>query len=84
MVLEFQCKYLMLNCLIKTLNSDKLEIHRVLLQLQQHLSILDAKYERAIVDATISSLKHLSVEQKQLFKSLLYKFEYLFDGTLGD
>jgi hypothetical protein len=48
------------------------------------MSILDAKYEKANIDATINTLKHLSSSQQQQLKALLYKFEHLFDGTLGD
>ena len=48
------------------------------------MSILDAKYEKANIVATINTLKHLSSTQQQQLKSLLYKFEHLFDGTLGD
>jgi Retroviral aspartyl protease len=48
------------------------------------MSILDAKYEKANIDATIKTFKHLSSNQQQQLKALLYKFEHLFDGTLGD
>ena len=47
------------------------------------MSILDAKYEKANIEATVNALKHLSSTQQQQLKSLLYKFEHLFDGTLG-
>jgi Reverse transcriptase (RNA-dependent DNA polymerase) len=40
--------------------------------------------EKANIDATIKSLKHLSGMQQKQLKALLYKFEHLFDGTLGD
>jgi hypothetical protein len=48
------------------------------------MAILDANYEKANIDATIKSLKHLSGMQQQQLKALLYKFEHLFDGTLGN
>jgi hypothetical protein len=48
------------------------------------MSILDAKYEKANIDVTINSLKHLSGMQQQQLKALLYKFEHLFGGTLGN
>jgi len=48
------------------------------------MSILDAKYEKANIDATINTFKHLQSNQQQQLKALLYKFEHLFDGTLGD
>ena len=48
------------------------------------MSILDAKYEKANIDVTVNALKHLSSIQQQQLKSLLYKLEHLFDGTLGD
>jgi hypothetical protein len=35
------------------------------------MSILDAKYEKADIDATINSLKHLSGMQQQQLKALL-------------
>ncbi len=49
------------------------------------VKILDAKYEKADLNAVITdNCKHLSVpDQKKLLK-LLTKFEDLFDGTLGD
>jgi hypothetical protein len=47
-------------------------------------SILDVKYEKVNIDATINSLKHLSRMQQEQLKALLYKFEHLFDGTLGN
>ncbi len=40
------------------------------------MSILDAKYEKVNIDATINSLKHLSNNQQQQLKALLYKFEH--------
>ncbi len=45
--------------------------------------ILEAKYEKADINATVEALTHLSKEQKQQLKALLFKFEHLFDGTLG-
>jgi hypothetical protein len=48
------------------------------------MSILDAKYEKANIDATINTLKDLSSNQQQQLKALLYKFEHLFYGNLGD
>jgi hypothetical protein len=48
------------------------------------MCILDAKYEKANIDATINTFKHLNSNQQQQLKALLYKFEHLFDGTLGD
>jgi hypothetical protein len=48
------------------------------------MSILDAKYEKANIDATINSLKQLSGMQQKQLKALLFKFERLYDGTLGD
>jgi hypothetical protein len=48
------------------------------------MSILDAKYEKANINATIISLKQISGIQQQQMKALLYKFEHLNDGTLGN
>jgi hypothetical protein len=48
------------------------------------MSFLHAKYKKANIDATINTFKHLNSNQQQQLKALLYKFEHLFDGTLGD
>jgi hypothetical protein len=48
------------------------------------MSSLDAKYEKANIDANINTHKHLSRMQQQQLKALLYKFEHLFDWTLGN
>ena len=45
--------------------------------------ILDAKYEKADLNELVSNLDHLDQSQKQKLKSLLFKYEHLFDGTLG-
>ncbi|GKY94846.1 hypothetical protein MPSEU_000449600 [Mayamaea pseudoterrestris] len=45
--------------------------------------ILDAKYEKADINQTVDSMNHLTTAQKTQLKSLLFKFEHLFDGTLG-
>ena len=51
---------------------------------QRVVKILDAKYEKADLNAVVDNCKHLSVpDQKKLLK-LLTEFEDLFDGTLGD
>jgi hypothetical protein len=48
------------------------------------MSILDAKFEKANIDASINTLKHLIRMRQKQMKSLLYEFENLFDGTLGN
>jgi len=45
--------------------------------------ILDAKYEAADLDQVADSAEHLSPEEKEGLRDLLYKHERLFDGTLG-
>lgn len=45
--------------------------------------ILDAKYEKADLDATVSNCKHLEPNQKSTLLALLKKYETMFDGTLG-
>jgi predicted aspartyl protease len=45
--------------------------------------ILDAKYEKADLDATVSNCKHLEPNQKSTLLTLLKKYEPMFDGTLG-
>ena len=44
--------------------------------------ILDAKYEKVLVDDVIDQLDHLSAQQKNDLKRVL-KYTKLFDGTLG-
>ncbi len=45
--------------------------------------ILDAKYEKVLVDDVIDQLDHLSAEQKNDLKRVLNEHTKLFDGTLG-
>ena len=45
--------------------------------------ILDAKYEKADLNATVSNCKHLEANEKSTLITLLRKYETLFDGTLG-
>jgi hypothetical protein len=45
--------------------------------------ILDAKYEKVLVDDVIDQLDHLNVQQKNDLKKVLNEHTKLFDGTLG-
>ena len=45
--------------------------------------ILDAKYEKANIEEYVQECTDLDDLQKHLLKELLYKYEPLFDGTLG-
>ena len=45
--------------------------------------ILEAKYEAADLTKLAMDCDHLSVQQQKQLKQLFYKFEDLFDGTLG-
>jgi hypothetical protein len=45
--------------------------------------ILDAKYEKADINQVVDDMDHLDAEQRAKLKSLLFKYEHLFDGTLG-
>jgi len=45
--------------------------------------ILDAKYEPANLDEITRSCTHLTQDKQRLLKTLLKKFEHLFDGSLG-
>jgi hypothetical protein len=44
--------------------------------------ILDAKYEPADLDKIVQECEYLTVDEQMLLLSLLYKYEYLFDGSL--
>jgi hypothetical protein len=45
--------------------------------------ILDAKYEKVDLCSVVQSCQHLTSEQRTELHTLLHKYEYLFDGTLG-
>jgi hypothetical protein len=45
--------------------------------------ILDAKYEKVVVDDMIDQLTHLNAQQKSDIRQVLNKHTKLFDGTLG-
>jgi hypothetical protein len=45
--------------------------------------ILDAKYEPANLDEIAASCDNLTLDEQQSLKTLLKKFEHLFDGSLG-
>ncbi len=45
--------------------------------------ILDAKYEKVLVDDVIDQLDHLNAQQKNDLKGVLNEYTKLFDGTLG-
>ena len=47
-------------------------------------NILDAKYEPANIEAILGTMTHLSTTEVNQLRSLLYEFQDLMDGTLGD
>ena len=47
------------------------------------IEILDNDYKKVNVSDIIDSFSHLSLEEQSKLKSLLYKYEILFDGILG-
>jgi hypothetical protein len=46
--------------------------------------ILDADYKPASLDDVIKTCENLHVEEQHQLKTLLQKYEHLFDGTLGE
>jgi hypothetical protein len=46
--------------------------------------IQDAEYKPEIEDNVIKTCENLHVEEQHQLKSLLQKYEHLFDGTLGE
>jgi hypothetical protein len=46
--------------------------------------ILNAEYKPAILDDVIKTCENLHVEEQHQLKTLLQKYEHLFDGTLGE
>ena len=52
---------------------------------QRVVHILDAKYEKADLQSTVSTnCTHLSLQDQNSLLELLTEFEELFDGTLDD
>jgi hypothetical protein len=47
------------------------------------IKILDDEYEPASLDDVIKTCENLHVEEQHQLKTLLQKYEHLFDGTLG-
>ena len=61
------------------------EPKRMLEATQRVVKILDAKYEKADINAVVTdNCKHLSVPDQEKLLKLLTEFEDLFDGTLGE
>jgi hypothetical protein len=50
----------------------------------QTTKILDAEYNPASLDDVIKTCESLHVEEQHQLKTLLQKYEHLFDGTLGE
>jgi len=48
---------------------------------KQH--ILDANYEKAYIEEYVTQQSGLSLDKKSLLKSLLFKYESLFDSSLS-
>jgi hypothetical protein len=46
--------------------------------------ILDSEYKPATLDDIIKTCDNLHVEEQHQLKTLLQKYEHLFDGTLGE
>jgi hypothetical protein len=46
--------------------------------------ILDAEYKPASLDDVIKTYENLHVEEQHQLKTLLQKYEHMFDGTLGE
>jgi hypothetical protein len=50
----------------------------------QDAEILDVEYKPASLDDVIKTCENLHVEKQNQLKILLQKYNYLFDGTLGE
>jgi hypothetical protein len=50
----------------------------------QATKILDTEYKLASLDDVIKTCENLHVEEQHQLKTLLKKYEHLFDGTLGE
>jgi hypothetical protein len=50
----------------------------------QATKVLDAEYRPASLDDVIKACENIHVEEQHQLKTLLQKYEHLFDGTLGE
>jgi hypothetical protein len=50
----------------------------------QATKILDSEYKPTSLDDVIKTCENLHVEEQHQLKILLYNYEHLFDGTLGE
>ena len=66
------------------INSSKENIVDIFVITSLTMKILDAKYEKSNLDAYLNLSSHLDASQKSNLKSLLLKYESLFNGSLGD
>ena len=61
------------------------QIHEPDSDMQKRVNrILDAKYEKADLKAVVHAQAHLCPAERSDLARLLYKYEHLFDGTLGE
>lgn len=65
------------------ITSQELESAATLSDTARLHKILDAKYEKLLAKDVINLNPHLTPEEAQLLESLISKYEFLFDGTLG-
>ena len=66
---------------IKSKNENIVDIFAIA---SSTMKILDTKYEKANLDAYLNLFSHLEASPKIYLKSLLQKYEPLFNGSLGD
>ena len=52
-------------------------------QLYEATKILDANYKKADLEQVVKDLSHLTEEQKSQMRTILYRYESLFEGRLG-
>jgi len=52
-------------------------------ELYEARKILDSNYKKADLEEVVRNIPHLNEEQKNQVKSILYRFESLFEGKLG-
>jgi hypothetical protein len=60
------------------------EPHTLRYEYSRATKILDAEYKPASLDDVINTCENLHVEEQHQLKTLLLKYEHLFDGTLGE
>ena len=65
-------------------NEEFWESEHVIDSTQRTCSILDANYQRVYLSIIVSNNKHSNNNEQSILCDVLNKYEFLFDGNLGN